>query len=338
MRMLTHRDGKVRWERLMAKIYARLIAAAGLVLALTTALAAQGYPTKQVKIVVPFAPGGLNDLIGRTIAKHLTEVFGRQVIVENRAGAGGVVGTELVTHAPNDGHTLLIVSIAHAVNPWLYKLPYDPHKSLALVAPVVSSQNVLAVNKDLPAKSLKEFIALAKKEPGKLRYASGGVGGSLHLAMELFKITAKVDLLHIPFKGAGPGVIDVIGGHTQAINATISTLSPHIRSGKLRGLSVSGKNRNSALPDIPTFDEAGVSGYEAGNWIGLAAPAGTPAAVIARLHKEILAMQQLPSFKKQLADHGSEALQMSAAEFTTFVNNEMAKWGRVVKQAGIKAK
>jgi tripartite-type tricarboxylate transporter receptor subunit TctC len=321
----------------MARLSARLFTAAALALATTMSAAAQDYPTKPVRIVIPFAPGGLNDLVGRMVATHLTEKFGKQVIPENRTGAGGVIGTELVAHSPKDGHVLLIVSIANAVNPWLYKLNYDPQKSFAPIAGIVSSENVLAVNNDLPAKSVKEFIALAKKDPGKIRYASGGVGGSLHLAMELFKITVGVDLLHIPFKGAGPGVIDVIGGHTQAINGTISTLSPHIRGGKLRALAVTGQNRNPALPDVPTFEEAGVKGYAAGNWIGLAAPAGTPPAIIARLQKEIADMQASAEFKKQLAHHGSEVLALDTAAFGKFMDDEMEKWGKVVKQAGIKA-
>jgi tripartite-type tricarboxylate transporter receptor subunit TctC len=322
----------------MMTLYARLFTIAALVLAFIGGAGAQDYPTKQVRIIIPFAPGGLNDLVGRAVATHLSEKFGRQVIPENRAGAGGVVGTEIVANAPKDGHVLLVVSIAHAVNPWLYKLPYDPHKSLAPIAAILSSQNVLAVNNDLPAKSVQEFIALAKKEPGKIRYASGGVGGSLHLAMELLKVTVGIDLLHIPFKGAGPGVIDVIGGHTQAINGTISTLSPHIRSGKLRALAVTGAKRSPALPGVPTFDEVGVKGYDAGNWIGLAAPGGTPPAVIARLQKEIAAMQKSAAFEKMLNDHGSEALVLGTTEFAAYMDNEMEKWGKVVKQAGIKAK
>jgi tripartite-type tricarboxylate transporter receptor subunit TctC len=321
----------------MTRLRSRLLAIAGSVVALTASALAQEYPTKPVRIIVPFAPGGLNDVVGRMIAQHLTERFGRQVIVENRTGAGGVVGTELVANAPKDGHTLLIVSIAHAVNPWLYKLNYDPSKSFAPIAPILSSQNVLAVNLELPAKSLKDFVALAKAQPGKIQYASGGVGGSLHLAMELFKITAGVDLLHVPFRGAGPGVIDVIGGHTKAINATISTLSPHIRSGKLRALGVSGKNRSVVLPDVPTIEEGGVPGYDAGNWIGIVAPAGTPAAIVARLNKEISGMLDQSEIQKQIASDGSEIMRMSPAEFATYMDNEMAKWGRVVKQAGIKA-
>jgi tripartite-type tricarboxylate transporter receptor subunit TctC len=321
----------------MSRLHASLFALAGTMLALTAPAAAQDYPTKQVRIIVPFAPGGLNDLVGRMLAQHLTEKFGRQVIVENRTGAGGVVGTELVANSPKDGHTLLVVSIAHAVNPWLYKLNYDPSKSFAPVAPILSSQNALAVNLDMPVKSLKDLLTLAKQQPGKIQYASGGVGGSLHLAMELFKITAGVDLLHVPFRGAGPAVIDVVGGHTKAINATISTLSPHIRGGKLRAIGVSGKKRSAVLPDVPTIEEGGVPGYDAGNWIGIAAPAGTPEPIVARLHKEISAMLDLPDIQKQIASDGSEILRMSPSEFAKYMDDEMAKWGKVVKTAGIKA-
>jgi tripartite-type tricarboxylate transporter receptor subunit TctC len=321
----------------MTRFLNGLFAIAGCLLIVTAAASAQEFPTKPVRIIVPFAPGGLNDLVGRMIAQHLTERFGRQVIVENRTGAGGVVGTELVANSPKDGHTLLIVSIAHAVNPWLYKLNYDPSKSFAPIAPILSSQNALAVNLDMPVKSLKDLLALAKQQPGKIQYASGGVGGSLHLAMELFKITAGVDLLHVPFRGAGPAVIDVIGGHTKAINATISTLSPHIRGGKLRAIGVSGTKRSAVLPDVPTIEEGGVPGYDAGNWIGIAAPAGTPAAIVNRLHKEISAMLDLPDIQKQIASDGSEIMRMSPAEFGTYMDSEMAKWGKVVKTAGITA-
>jgi tripartite-type tricarboxylate transporter receptor subunit TctC len=321
----------------MKRVLLRLIMAAGLVLTLVAPVVSQDYPTKPVRIVVPFAPGGLNDLVARAMGTFLTDRLGKQVVVENRTGAGGVIGTDLVAHSPADGYTLLVVSIAHAVNPWLYKLPYDPHKSLAPVAAVLSSENALAVNNDVPVKTVKEFIALAKKRPGQLKYASGGVGGSLHLAMELFKSHVGIDLVHIPFKGAGPGVIDVIGGHTQAINATISTLAPHIQSGKLRALAVTGSKRSTALPEVPTFEEQGITGYDAGNWIGLAAPAGTPQAIIMRLQKEIEAMQKTPAFAKMLADHGSDALVLNTAAFAQFMENEMVKWGKVVKQAGIKA-
>ncbi len=321
----------------MTRLYSRLFTAATLVLALVAPVPAQEYPTKPVRIIIPFAPGGGNDLIGRMIATHMTERLGKQFIPENRTGAGGVVGSELVAKAPKDGYTLLIVSIAHAVNPWLYKLPYDPHKAFTPIAPVMSSGNVLAVNVDLPAKSIQELVALAKAKPGQIKYASGGVGGALHLAMERFKFTAGIDLLHVPFRGAGPGIIDVVGGHTQAINATISTLSPHIRGGKLRALGVSGTKRSHVLPEVPTIEEQGVLGYEAGNWYGLAAPAGTPDAIIARLHKELSEMLDLPAIQKHVANDGGDIMRMSQREFAAHMDSEMAKWGQVIKQAGIKA-
>ena len=321
----------------MTGLYSRLFTAVALVAALSTTAVAQEYPTKPVRIIIPFAPGGGNDLIARMIATHMTERLGKQFVPENRTGAGGVVGSEQVAKAPPDGYTLLIVSIAHAVNPWLYKLPYDPAKAFTPIAPVMSSSNVLAVNNDLPAKSIKEFVALAKASPGKVRYASGGVGGALHLAMERFKFTAGIDLLHVPFRGAGPGIIDVVGGHTQAINATISTLSPHIRGGKLRALGVSGTKRSHVLPEVPTIEEQGVLGYEAGNYYGLAAPAGTPDAIIQRLAKEIWAMQDLPAIQKQIANDGGDLFRLSPREFAAFMDSQMDKWGQVVKQAGIKA-
>jgi tripartite-type tricarboxylate transporter receptor subunit TctC len=321
----------------MVRMHSRLLAIAGMALALTGAAAAQDYPSRPVRIVVPFAPGGLNDILARTVAAGLTDRLGKQFIVENKTGAGGVVGSELVAKSPPDGHTLLIVSIAHAVNPSLYKLPYEPLKAFAPISIFASSPNALAVNPDLPAKSLKEFIALAQSKPGDIQYGSGGIGGSLHLGMELFKLVAKVDLLHVPFRGAGPAVIDAAGGHTKAIVATVTTLAPHVKSGKLRGLAISGKARSRVLPDMPTMDEAGLPGYEAGNWIGLVAPAGTPDAIVARLNKEISAIQDSDEFKKRLEDDGADIVKMTPAEFGGYMERELDKWSRVVKEAGIKA-
>jgi tripartite-type tricarboxylate transporter receptor subunit TctC len=319
----------------MTRIYSRLLTIVGVVLALTATAAAQEFPTKPVRIIVPFAPGGINDIVGRMVATHLTERFGRQVIVENRPGAGAVVGTELVANSPKDGHTLLVVSIAHAVNPWLYKLNYDPSKSFVPIAPVLSSQNALAVNLDLPAKSLKEFIALAKQQPGKIQYASGGVGGSLHLAMELFKITAGIDLLHVPFRGAGPAIIDVIGGHASGQRHHLDARRTSAAASCAR--SASAAEAQCGHAGRSDHQEGGVPGYDAGNWIGIAAPAGTPAPIVATLHKEITAMLDQPAIQKQIAADGSEIMRMSPSEFATYMDNEMAKWGKVVKQAGIKA-
>jgi tripartite-type tricarboxylate transporter receptor subunit TctC len=322
----------------MARMFLRLIAAAGMGVALAGAsVRADDYPNRPVRVIVPFAPGGLNDILARTVSAQLTERFGKQFIVENKTGAGGIVGSDLVAKSPPDGYTLLVVSIAHAVNPVLYKLPYDSLKAFAPISLFASSPNALAVYPGLPAKTLNEFVALAKSKPGDIQYASGGVGGSLHLGMELFKLVAGINLLHVPFRGAGPAIIDLAGGHTQAIMATVATLSPHVRNGKIRMLAVSGKARNRVLPDVPTTEEGGVPGYEAGNWIGLAAPAGTPPAIVARLNKEISEIQDSADFKQKLDADGADIVKFTPAEFAAFMERELEKWGRVVKEAGIKA-
>ena len=307
-----------------------------IVLALTATVAAQDYPTRPVRILVPFPPGGINDLVARLLATQLSERLGKQFIVENKTGAGGAVAGELVAGAPKDGHTLLIVSIAIAINPWMQKLPYDTIKAFAPVAIVATSPTVAVVNADLPAKSMQEFVALAKQKPGELKYASSGVGTSMHLGGELFKLTAGVDLLHVPFRGAGPAMIDVIGGHSQASFASIPSVIGHVRSGKLRALGIGALERNPALPDLPTMTEGGVAGYQAANWIGIVAPAGTPAPVVALLHKEISTIQDSAELRKRFASEGADVVQMSVAEFGAFIASEHAKWGRVIQEAKIK--
>ena len=320
----------------MTRLCALLLRTACIVLALTATVAAQDYPTRPVRILVPFPPGGINDLVARLLATQLSERLGKQFIVENKTGAGGAVAGELVAGAPKDGHTLLIVSIAIAINPWMQKLPYDTIKAFAPVAIVATSPTVAVVNADLPAKSMQEFVALAKQKPGELKYASSGVGTSMHLGGELFKLTAGVDLLHVPFRGAGPAMIDVIGGHSQASFASIPSVIGHVRSGKLRALGIGALERNPALPDLPTMTEGGVAGYQAANWIGLVAPAGTPAPVVALLHKEISAIQDSAELRKRFASEGADVVQMSAAEFGAFIASEHAKWGRVIQEAKIK--
>src|SRR5712691_662289 len=218
----------------MARMHALLLKAAALLLALTAAATAQEYPSKPVRLIVPFPPGAINDSVGRMIATQLSARLGKQVVVDNRSGAGGVIGSELAANAPKDGYTLLVVSLVNAVNPWLYKLPYDPIKSFEPIAVVASAPNLLVVHPELPAKSVAELVALAKQKPGQVQYASGGVGSFQHLGGELFKLAAGVDMLHVPFKGGGPAVIDVIGGHTKVVFTTTITGIPHIRSGKLR--------------------------------------------------------------------------------------------------------
>ena len=314
-----------------------LLKVVGLLLALTGVAAAQDYPNKPVRIIIPYAPGGINDIAARVLATHLSNRLGKQFIADNRTGGAGLMGFETAANAAPDGYTLVVLSITNAVQPWLYKLPFDPAKAWEPIALFVTSPNTLAINPDLPAKTLKEFIALAKSKPGDLHYASGGVGGALHTGMEYFKLLAGVDMVHVPFRGAGPASIDVIAGNTKALMATTSSLSGHIRNGKLRGLAISSAQRIAALPDVPTFIEAGLPDYEGGNWIGFAAPAGTPKPIIDLLHREIMAVQDMPDVQKQFVDRGAQVERMGPAQFREHIAKETAKWGRVVKEANIKA-
>ena len=312
-----------------------VLAAAGLAVALASPVQAQDYPNKPVRILVPFAPGGINDVAARLLAQHLSEKFGKQFLAENVPGGGGISATERVIGSPPDGYTILIMSIANAVHPALYKLKYDLLKGIDPVAMVVTSPNTLAVHPDFPAKTVKEFIALAKAKPGDIQYASGGIGGSLHLGMENFKAVTQIDVLHVPFKGAGPAGIDVVAGNTKAIMSTLSSVSGHIKNGKLRGLGVATAKRTESHPDIPTFIEAGVPEYEGGNWIGIGVPAGTPKAIIDLLQKAVLEVQDKPDVQKQMVDRGAAVMKMGAGEFRSHIEKETAKWGKVVKDAGV---
>jgi tripartite-type tricarboxylate transporter receptor subunit TctC len=303
----------------------------------TVAAAADVYPTKPVRLIVPFPPGGSNDIVGRMIGAQLGERLGKQVIIDNRAGAGGTLGTEIAAKSAPDGYTVLMISAAYAFNSALYKLPYDQATAFVPVSMLGTGPNVLAVFPGLPVGSLKELIALAKSKPGQLNYAAAGVGSFQHLASELFKMTAGLDIVGVQFKGGAPATIDVVAGHTQISLGSLIQALPHIRSGKLKPLAVSGAKRTSALPEVPTMAEAGLPGYEAYNWWGLVAPAGTPPAVVERLHKELAVILTSDETKKRLAAEGAEAVQMSPAEFGTFVANETVKWARVVKEANIKA-
>jgi len=315
-----------------------LTAAAAAILAFMAATAAaEDYPSRPVRLVVPFPPGGINDIVGRVLSQHLGERLGKQVVVDNRGGAGGIVGAEIVANAPKDGHTLLIVSLATAVNPWLYTLPYDPAKSFAPVSMLVAAPNVVTVNPSLPVNSIKELVALAKSKPGELQYASSGVGTFLHLAGELFKIEAGVDILHIPFRGAGPALIDVVAGNTKIAFGSVTSSIGHIRGGKLKPLGVGNATRSPTLPDVQTVAEAGVPGYQAANWIGVVTTAGTPEPIVERLHKEVSAILDTPEVQQQFASQGADIVHMSTAEFGAFSASEIVKWGRVVKTAGIKA-
>src|SRR4051812_15306446 len=326
-----------RWRGAVRTGAAR-IAAAGVLLALAApAFGQSDYPNRPVRLIIPFPPGGSNDVVGRMIGTSLSDKLGKQVIVDNRAGAGGVVGTEIASKATNDGYTLLVISLAHAVNPWLYKLPYDPIKDFVPIGIMGSGPNVIVVHPSLPVHSIKELIDLAKKQPGELQYASAGVGSFQHLGGELFKLEAGVDILHVPFKGGGPAMIDVVGGHTKVMFSSLVQTTPHIKTGKLRALGVGSKERSKVLPDVPTVAEAGVPTYEAVNWWGIVAPAGTPQPIIDKLHAALTAAQDTPEVEKQFASEGATVVKKSPAEFGAFMVSEMNKWEQVVKKGGIKA-
>jgi len=314
-----------------------LLVGVGLLAAFANVVGAQDYPTKPVRLIIPFPPGGSNDVVGRIIATGLGERLGKQVIVDNRGGAGGVIGTEVAANSAPDGYTLLVISLAHAVNPGLYKLKYDPIKSFVPVAMLGAGPNVLCVNPSVPVSTLKELIALAKQKPGQLTYASAGSGSFQHMGSELFKLMAEVDIVHVPFRGGGPAMIDVVGGHSQIILSSLVQTMPHIRSGKLKPLGTGGKTRSSILPDVPTITEAGVPGYEMSNWWGIVAPAGTPQPVVDKLTKEISAVLASPETQKVFSTEGAEVIDRTGAEFGAFIEAELTKWQRVVKEAKIKA-
>jgi tripartite-type tricarboxylate transporter receptor subunit TctC len=301
-----------------------------------TPAAAQDYPSKPLRLIIPFPPGGSNDIVGRMIAVQLSERLARQVVPDNHGGAGGLIGTDLAAKSPPDGYTLLLISVAYAFNTSMYQLPYDPATAFAPVAMLGTGPVVLAVNAGLPVSSVKELLALAKQEPGQLYYASAGVGSFQHLASALFKLQSGVDIVHVPFKGGGPAMLDVIAGNTQIAIGSLIQMLPQIRTGRLKVLGVGSAKRIPALPDVPTISEAGVPGYEATNWWGILVPAGTPAPIIARLHAELATIITSAETRKRFEAEGAEALQMGAEEFGRFISAETVKWALVVKEAGIR--
>ena len=299
----------------------------------------QDYPIKPVRLIIPFAPGGSNDILGRMIGTKLAEAMGQPVVIDNRAGAGGSIGVELAAKSAPDGYTLVIGHIGTlAVNPTLYKkLPYDPIKDLQTISMLAKVANIMVVHPSLPAKSVRELIALAKAKPGMLVYGSGGNGGAGHLATEYFKLMAKIDIEHIPYKGTAPAIIDLLAGQTQLVFGGIPGIGGHIRNGRLRALGVSTSKRLTIFPEVPTVAEVGVPGYEATQWYGVLAPAGTPNWVVARLNREIVHTLQNPQIQQRLADDGSEPLASTPEEFTAFIKSETARWAPVIKAAGIRA-
>lgn len=301
-------------------------------------VSAQAYPAKPIRYLVPYAIGGGVDIVSRIIATRLTERLGQQVVVENRPGAGAIIGTELTAKAPADGYTMLMANIAHGANPSLHRnLPYDTEKAFAPVTLVALLPSILVIHPSLPATSVRDFIALAKARPGQLNYASAGIGSANHLTMELFKVATKTDLVHVAYKGGGPALIDLVGGHVFSIFVTIPPSLPHVRAGRLRALGISGVKRNPSLPDVPTVAEAAVPGFKVYEWQGVVMPAGTPREIITRLNKEIVAVLAIPEVRKRISDLGTEVVGSTPEELAAHIKSELTMWAKVVKQAGIQA-
>ena len=297
----------------------------------------QRYPSKTIRFVSPFAAGGSTDGLARLIGQRLTEAWEQPVVVDNRPGAGGTLGSDIVAKAPPDGHTILLTSVsAHAIGPAMRrKMPYDPVKDFATLSQVASGHNVLAVHPSLPVKSVKELLALARAKPGQLTYGSGGVGTTTHIAGELFKSLGKVDLVHVPYKGGGPLSIALLSGEISISFGSIATVLPQVRAGRQRALAVTGAARAQAMATLPTVAEAGIAGYEMNSWYGVLAPAATPRDIVQRLSAEIARIIKLPETRERLAHEGQEAAGTTADEFATYLRSEVEKWARVVKSSGV---
>jgi len=309
--------------------------AAGLLLSYVAA--AQSYPVKPVRVIVPYAAGGNTDITARTVAMRLTEVFGQQVIVENRPGGATNIGSELVARAAPDGYTLLMGGASNAINMSLFaKPPYDTLRDFTPVVWCVQGANVLAVHPSLPVKNLKELIALARAQPGKLNFASSGIGSSNQMGGELLKMMAKINIVHVPYKGNAPALTDAVGGHVEMLFVGVPALVPHLKSGRLRGIAIGSLQRFVAIPEVPTFDESGLPGYESTNWFGLLAPARTPQEIVARLNAESGKILAGAEVRDRFLNEGLVAKGGTPEAFGKFIQSEIAKYAKVVKAAGLK--
>jgi tripartite-type tricarboxylate transporter receptor subunit TctC len=295
------------------------------------------YPVKPIRLIVPFTPGGSTDILGRSVAQGLTEALGQQVIVDNRPGAGGSIGAEAAAKAAPDGYTLLMGHIGTlAVNPSLYpKLGYDPIRDFAPITLFAKVPNILVVHPSVPVKTLQELLAVGRTKPGTLNYASGGSGSAAHLAVEYLKLETKTDFVHVPYKGTGPAMGDLIGGQVNFTMTGLVPALPHVRSGKLRPIAVASPTRHPLVPDVPTIAESGVPGFDATQWYGVAAPAGTPAAIVDRLALEVKKSLDRPDFKKRLEAEGAEPVGNTPAEFAAIIKSEIVRWRRVIVEGKV---
>ncbi len=305
--------------------------------ALSPVLAAEWSPTKPVRLIVGFPPGGATDLVARIIQPKLTAALGKQVVIDNRPGANGVISLDIISHSEPDGHSVGIGHIgALIISPTIQKVPYDPYKSFAPVGMLVTLQNIIIVHPSVAVRSLKDYIALARAKPGALNFASSGIGSPGHLSGALLESMAGIQITHIPYKGGGPAMVDLLAGHVPSFIAVISTAVPQVQSGKVRAIAVTGAKRAEALPDVQTIAEAGVPGYASTNWYGLLAPANTPPQIIARLNREVVAALKAPDVVQQLKSNGIDSAPGTPAEFTRFVQAEEKKWVPIVRKSNIR--
>ena len=306
-------------------------------LAMGTALAmAQSYPNKPIRFLVGFVAGGTNDIVARALAQKLTETLGQSVVVENRGGANTAIATEAAARAAPDGYTILLNAPGHATNPALMKLAFDPINDFAFISLVAEAQNIVVMHPLFPPRSVQELIALSKKRPGQINFASSGTGTTVHLSAELFQHMTGTRWVHIPYKGGGPAVIELMAGQTQIMFANMPTAIQYVRDGRLRALAVTGARRAPAAPTLPTVAESGVPGYEVTAWYGVSAPAKTPRAIVDRLHTEIVRAVNSPDLRERLTTQGADPIHLTPEQYTVFIQNEIAKWAKVIKAAGIK--
>lgn len=297
---------------------------------------AQNYPNRPIRLIVPFAPGGGTDIIARSMAQKLTEAFGQTVVVDNRGGAGGTIGAELAVKSTPDGYTMIMVSGSYAVNAGLYKLAYDPVNGVDTISLTGTSPFVMALHPSVPAKDVKELIALAKAKPGMINYASTGTGGITHMATELFRLMSGVNIVHVPYKGTGPALIDLIGGQVQMIFGSILATLPHVKSGKLKGIAVTTPKRSNAAPELPTVTESGLPGYEVELYYGVLGPKGLPKDVVKIWHTELSKVLRSADMKDRLGKEGLDAVGSTPDEFRAALKREVAKWAKVIKDANVK--
>ena len=319
-----------RLSRIAVLIAAALFAGA--------AIAATAYPDRPVRLMLPFPPGGPSDIVGRMFAQKLGESFGQQVVIDNRGGAAGTIACEIATNAAPDGYTLLQATVGTmSINPGLYqKLPYEPLRDFAPISLLTETPYLLIVNPNVPAKSVKELVALARSQPGKMNFASGGVGTGNHFSGELFRMLAGIDVVHSPYKGSGVGMNDVLAGQVQMMFINLLPAMPFVANGRLRGLGVTSAKRSIAAPDIPTIAESGFAGYQSTSWHGIVAPAKTPAPILRQLHAELAKITQQPDVKKRMAGQGTDVIGSTPEEFRKVIQTESVKWANVIKTAGIK--